>query len=168
MTKAICGIENIRLHLESAEHNIFISSDIYDRISKDAEECNSDKFHVSLLMDSSFNLIAYGHNEYFHGQSYPFTTHAEINCLAKYYSKKLKPYVKSREKILVVMRVSSKIKKLGQSKPCKKCQNYIVNNMQNINIKKIIYSTPEAFISLKANKLSELETIYSSGYRCNV
>lgn len=164
----ICGITNIKALLEQSDINIHLSDDIYNRIAKDAEECTSDKFHVCLLLDMSNNIISYGYNEYYKCSSYPFTTHAEVNCMSKYYAKKIKPYMKSRDKILLVMRISSKIKKLGQSKPCKKCQNYIVNNMSNANIKKIIYSTEEHFVSLKSNRLADLETIYSSGHRFNI
>ncbi len=159
----IIGIDNIK-HLLQLE-NIHMAENVYDRIVRDVECCNSDKFHVSLLLDQDSNLISYGHNEYFFGTKYPFTCHSEVNCINSYYSKKIKQYVKDRKKVLIILRLSSKIKKLGQSKPCKKCHNFIENNIDNLNIKKIIYSTPEGFVSVKSNKVSEMETILSSGYR---
>jgi cytidine deaminase len=159
----IIGMDNIK-HLLQLE-NIYLSDSVWDRIVRDVESCNSDKFHVSLLLDQGSNLISYGHNEYFSGKKYPFTCHSEVNCINSYYGKKIKQYIKDRKKILIILRLSSKIKKLGQSKPCKKCHNFIENNIDNLNIKKIIYSTPEGFVSVKSNKVSQMETILSSGYR---
>lgn len=159
----IVGIDNIKYLLQL--ENIYMSDSVYDRIVRDVENCKSDKFHVSLLLDQGSNLISYGHNEYFFGNKYPFTCHSEVNCINSYYSKKIKQYIKDRKKVLIILRLSSKIKKLGQSKPCKKCHNFIENNIDNLNIKKIIYSTPEGFVSVKSNKVSQMETILSSGYR---
>jgi cytidine deaminase len=164
----ICGIETIRSLLESPDVGIFLDEKVYAQIVEDVENCNSDKFHVSILIDMAGKIISYGHNEYYNNnKSYPFSLHAEISCLNKYYSKKIKQYMKNREKILLVLRLSKKIKKLGESKPCKQCHNYIINNMENINIKKVIYSTPSGFEVVKSNKLYALETILSSGHRCD-
>jgi len=164
----IAGIDNIRSLLESPEISIFLDDKVYNKIVEDVENCHSDKFHVSILLDLSNEMISYGHNEYYNNnKSYPFSLHAEINCLNKYYSRKIKQYIKNREKILLVLRLSKKIKKLGESKPCKQCHNYLINNTENINIKKIIYSTPSGFQIIKSNKLHTLDTILSSGHRCD-
>jgi cytidine deaminase len=164
----IAGIDNIRSLLESPEFGIFLDDKVYNKIVEDVENCESDKFHVSILLDMSSNLICYGYNiHYNNNNNYPFSLHAEINCLNKYYSKKIKQYIKNREKILLVLRLSKKIKKLGESKPCSRCHNYLINNTENINIKKIIYSTPSGFEVVKSSNLYELETILSSGYRCS-
>jgi len=165
----IQGIHSLRSLLE--DENIYIRDDIFERIKTDVTKHESDKFHACLLLDEHGELLSYGCNEYYKGQSFPFTLHAEINCINRFYSRKMKQknsYIKGRKKILIIIRLSKKILKLGQSKPCTRCHNFIENNIDNLNLKKIIYSTPAGLSVVKSNKFSEIDTIYSSGSRFKV
>lgn len=161
----IFGIEPLK-NLFCSE-KVYIGENTYERILTDinAKTNRSERFHVAILIDEFSTILSYGVNEYHKTDSYPFSKHAEINCLTKYYGKKLKDWEKSRKKTLIIIRLSPKRLRLGNSAPCRHCACYIENNMENINIKKIIYTTPEGLEIKKSKDFNAGECKLSSGHR---
>ena len=161
----ICGIESLKTLLSLEK--IYITESIYSRILTDIENKNtrSERFHVAIITDEYSNVLSYGINEYHKTNSYPFTTHAEINCMTKYYGKRFRKGEKDKKKFLIIIRLSPKKLRLGNSAPCKHCACYIENNMENINIKKIIYSTPEGIEVIKSKNFYNEDCKISSGHR---
>ncbi len=161
----IFGIQPLKDML-SAE-KVYMDDNVYDKILMDinSKTNRSERFHVAILVDEFSTILSYGINEYHKTDSYPFSKHAEISCLTKYYGKKLKNWEKSRKKILIVIRLSPKRLRLGNSAPCRHCACYIENNMENINIKKIIYTTPDGLEVKKSKDFNVDECKLSSGHR---
>lgn len=159
------GIESIKELLSSEK--VYLDDSTYNKIITDIEnkKLKAERFHVAILIDEYCNVLSYGINDYYKSNSYPFTTHAEISCLTKYYSKRFRKGEQERKKTLIIIRLSPKRLKLGQSAPCKHCARYIENNMENINIKKIIYSKPDGIEVKKSKHFNVEDYRISSGHR---
>jgi hypothetical protein len=121
--------------------------------------------HISFLVDhKSKNIISHGFNFYFKTKKYPFSIHAEINTINKFYKKNTDNYLKKTKKILFIFKIS-KTGVLGLSKPCRGCANFLSNNYDNLNLSKIYYSVlNENMIELTKEDLLNLENFeYSTG-----
>lgn len=94
--------------------------------------------HYSFLLDlKSKKILCHAFNIYFKSASFPFSIHAEIQTLVKYYKSKT---VNKNKKALLVAKLS-RTGIVGNSKCCLNCMRFIRNNLANVNLKKIYYST---------------------------
>lgn len=107
--------------------------------------------HVAFLLDDNNNVLSYKPNVYFKTEKYPFSQHAEVATINNYYSKRLNN-LKQTAKTLLVIRIKSQ--SFGESRPCKDCSNFILNNWSNLKLKRVIYSGAySTFTSIKKNDL---------------
>jgi hypothetical protein len=128
-------MDNLRNILESED--IYLDDKIYTNIEQGIDR-NARHIHVSFLINIKNNtLLSYGFNIYFKTRSFPYSIHSEVNTITRYY--KNQTLSKSKKKLIVIK--ISKNGKIGLSKPCQTCINYISNNMRNINLTSIKYST---------------------------
>lgn len=149
-------INNIKLLFE--EEGIFLSNKIYYdlEIEINTRTINKSKSsnHICFLVDyKNNNLLLFAFNIYFKTNSFPFSLHSEINVINKFYKKILSKSIIKCKKKLIIIKVS-KCGIIGQSKPCISCANFIYNNMKNLNIIDVLYSTSENKLeTLKRNEL---------------
>lgn len=103
--------------------------------------------HFAFILDLKTNrIICYDGNIYYKSNSFPFSIHAEIQSIVKYYKSRS---LSKNKKALVVVKLS-KTGLIGNSKFCLNCSRFIRHNFDNLNLKKVFYS------SLNDNKLVEL------------
>ncbi len=149
-------LDNIKQILE--KEGLYLSNKIYYEIEIELDTRSNNKAkssnHICFLIDYKNNeLLSYAFNIYFKTNSFPFSLHSEINTINKFYKKNLsKSLIKSKKKLIIIKVSKSGI--LGHSKPCLSCANFIYNNMDNLNIIDVLYSTAEKKLeSLKRNEL---------------
>ncbi len=93
--------------------------------------------HFAFLIDMKTNrILAYDFNVYLKSESFPFSVHAEIQMITKYYKSRA---ISKNKKILVVVKLS-RTGVVGNSKCCLNCMRFIRNNFDNLNLKKVFYS----------------------------
>lgn len=139
------------------QHNVIVHqkmlNDINNEISIRTQKKQKTSNHVCFLVDyKSREVICYAFNLFYKSDKFPFSIHSEINAITKYYRAKHrsdKNKLKSK-KVLIVLKIT-KSGKLGNSKPCQGCANYINNNLENLNLVNIYFST-------QYNELEKLET----------
>jgi cytidine deaminase len=149
------SLNNIKLILE--KEYVFLSDKIYYSLENElnVRSINKSKSsnHICFLIDKNNELLTYGFNIFFKTNSFPFSLHSEINAINKYYKKTLSKSMLRSKKKLIIIKVS-KSGVIGHSKPCLSCANFIYNNMNNINITDVLYSTSENKLeSLKRDEL---------------
>lgn len=134
-TASLGSCNDIKAILES--NNIHMKESIYKNLSMllNADDRHT---HVAFLLDKNHNVLSYQSNIYFKTNTYPYSQHAEVGTIIKYYSSKIMNQNHNNKKILLVIKLKSK--KLGSSKPCQNCANFILNNWDNLKLKQIIYS----------------------------
>jgi hypothetical protein len=137
---------------------------LMERIKSDCTKSVINKFHVSILLASTGEVLSYGINKHLCdgekiGHS-KFSLHSEVNCVVNYY---FKPVLNENTTTLLVMKLSKKIQKLGNSKPCAACKVFISNNQSKINLSRVIYSTQAGFE--ETNDIISLDSKVSSGDR---
>lgn len=118
--------------------------------------------HYAFIVDTKTNkILCYDFNVYFKTDSFPFSVHAEVQSIVKYYKSKS---ITKNKKILIVVKLS-KTGIVGNSRCCKQCMRFIRNNMDNLNIKKIYYSEKNnVLVELCKTDLVEKNFKYSKGY----
>ncbi len=123
------------------EHNGFILPiQIKHALEFNLKHNSSVNKHFCFIVDlKTNNVLCYDCNVYFKSNSFPFSTHAEIQTIVKYYKSKT---LSKNKKALIVVKLS-KTGILGNSKCCLNCMRFIRNNFDNLNMKKIYYSTGE-------------------------
>ena len=146
--------------------DVIIPTNIENNILFELKNIKKNKYsvHIGFLIDNrSKNIISYGFNFYFKTKSFPFSIHAEINTINKYYKKNLNNLKKIKKKLFIFK--ISKTGVLGLSKPCKSCANFLLNNYDNLNLSKIYYSiTDNKMVELDKRDLIKLENFnYSTG-----
>jgi len=93
--------------------------------------------HISFIFDlKTRKIICYEFNVFFKSDSFPFSVHAEIQSIVKYY--KSKSISKHKKGLLVVKLSRTGI--IGNSKCCLNCMRFLRNNLSNLNLKEIYYS----------------------------
>lgn len=143
-------------------NGIFLSKKTYNLIELTIDK-TSKNIHISLLLDKNNHLLSHGINVYFATDKFPFSMHSEINTITKYYKKQ---GINRKKKKLVILKFSGAMLKLGMSAPCRNCANYILNNMDNINITEVYYSTCDNELALlKKDDLINNNFGYSSAFR---
>lgn len=149
-------LDNIKSILE--KECVFLSEKIYYSLERELETRSNNKYkssnHICFLIENKNNeLLTHAFNIFFKTNTFPFSLHSEINTINKYYKKTLsKSSLKSKKKLIVIK--VSKIGIIGHSKPCLSCANFIYNNMGNLNITDVLYSTSENKLeSLKRDEL---------------
>lgn len=129
-------MESFKSILES--NGIYLTDSIYrnlEMLSKSPETHT----HVAFLLDQYGKLLSYKPNVFFKTDCFPFSQHAEIATIVNYYSTtKSKRSTKSTPKILLVVQLRTKI--FGESRPCKGCAQFILNNWDNLKLKHVMYS----------------------------
>lgn len=119
--------------------------------------------HYSFLIDlRSRSVLSHGFNIYFKSESFPFSIHAEIQSIVRYYKSKT---VSKNKKALVVVKLT-KTGILGNSKCCLNCMRFLRNNLSNLNLKKIYYSTiSNGLVELSKENLIDEHFKTSKGFR---
>ena len=153
-------MENITNLFEA--NNIFLSQKTYNLIESSIDK-SSKNIHISLLLDKNNKLLSHGFNIYFATDKFPFSIHSEVNTLTKYYKKQT---INKKKKKLIVLKVSKTILKIGMSAPCRNCANFILHNMDNLNITEVYYSTcTNDLVLLKKDDLINNKFVDSSAFR---
>ncbi len=118
--------------------------------------------HFSFLLDLKTNrILCYDTNIYFKSDSFPFSIHAEIQSINRYYKSKT---LSKNKKILLVVKLS-KTGIIGNSKCCLNCMRFIRNNFDNLNLKKIYYSIlGNELVELSRDDLIDKNFHRSKGY----
>lgn len=160
-------LDNIKSILE--KECVFLSEKVYYSLERELETRSNNKSkssnHICFLIENKNNeLLTHAFNIFFKTNTFPFSLHSEINAINKYYKKTLtKSSLKSKKKLIIIK--VSKIGIIGHSKPCLSCANFIYNNMDNLNITDVLYSTSENKLeSLKRDELILDNFKLSSGY----
>jgi len=139
-----------------------IKNEFINRTKKKQKTSN----HVSFVVDyKSREVLCYSFNLFYKSDKFPFSIHSEINTITKYYKttqRSDRSKIKSK-KILIILKLS-KSGKLGNSKPCQACANYINNNLDNLNLIHIYYSAQNnTLVKLDACDMQTDIFRYSSG-----
>jgi cytidine deaminase len=110
--------------------------------------------HVSFILDTKFNKIeSYAFNTFFSTNSWPYSIHAEVYAILKYYKNNTKR--SNNKKILLTVKLS-KTGVIGNSKPCINCVKYIRQHFDNLNLENIYFSNEYRTItSIKKDDLIE-------------
>lgn len=138
------------------------SDDLISLIISDSKNSSIKKHHVSLLIcNDTGKLLSYGRN-WLSESSCKYSLHSEVDCINRFYYKKKLP---SGKKTLLNIRLSRKIQKIGNSKPCTNCKNYLLHHKDSLNLEKIIYTTSEELVTVDSDNLEDLETKLSTGDR---
>lgn len=160
------SLDNIKSIL--AKECIFLSDKIYYSLENElnvrANNKSKSSNHICFLFDKNNELLTYAFNIFFKTNSFPFSLHSEINTINKYYKKTLtKSNIKSKKKLIIIKVSKSGV--IGHSKPCLSCANFIYNNMTNLNIIDVLYSTSDNILkSLKKDELILNNFKLSSGF----
>lgn len=144
-------LDNIKQILE--KESVFLSDKVYYDLESELNVRSNNKSkssnHICFLINKNNELLSYAFNIFFKTNTFPFSIHSEINTINKYYKKNLtKSSLKIKKKLIIIKISKSGV--IGHSKPCLSCANFIYNNMDNINIIDVLYSTSE-------NKLESLK-----------
>ena len=140
-----------------------LSKNIAQDISHNLSHNNYANKHVSFLLDlRTRKVLSYAFNVYFSSESFPFSSHAEIESINKYY-KSL--WANKNKKVLVVVKLS-KTGLIGNSKCCLNCCRFIRNNFENLRLQKIYYSVMQSntLVELGRNDLVDSDFRYSKGF----
>lgn len=118
--------------------------------------------HCSFILDlKTRRILSYSFNIFFKSDSFPFSIHAEIQSIVKYYKSKS---INKNKKALIVFKLS-RTGLIGNSKCCLNCIRFIKNNMSNLNLKKIYYSTLDnQLVELVRDGMDDENFKYSKGY----
>lgn len=118
--------------------------------------------HVAFIIDErTREIISYDFNVYYKSKSFPFSVHAEVQTIGKYY--KAKSFSRSK-KILMVAKLS-RTGIVGNSRCCLNCMRFVRNNFDNLNLKKIYYSSAgNQLIELGRDDLIDADFHLSKGY----
>ena len=146
--------------------NIYLEEQVYTSIGHSIDK-RLKNIHITFILDKKNEVITYGFNVFFKTDTFPYSIHSEINTITKYYRKQFNKNLNKKSKKMVIIKISPSIKKIGLSRPCSNCANFILNNMDNMNINEILYSTKEGTLeSLKKNDLLKSnEFTKSSAFR---
>ena len=157
--KAILLNNNVPIHKKMLAD---INGELLNRTSKKSKSSN----HLSFLIDyKSREILCFSFNLYYKSDKFPFSIHSEINTITKFYKNnhRLEKNKFKSKKILIVLKLTKR-GKLGNSKPCQTCANYINNNLHNLNLIHIYYSTQyNTLDKLDCNELKDDKFRYSSG-----
>ena len=126
-------------NLESLFHSLgFVLPDnVKQDITFNLENNTYVNKHYSFVLDlKTRRILSYAFNIYFKSDSFPFSVHAEIQSIVKYYKSRL---LSKNKKVLLVVKLS-RTGLFGNSKCCLNCMRFIRNNFENLNFKKIYYS----------------------------
>jgi hypothetical protein len=130
-------MESFKTILES--QGIYLNTSIYRNLELLSKSRDS-KTHVAFLLDQYNTLINYKSNVYFKTDNFPYTQHAEIATIVNYYTKKCSKSNKSTSKTLLVIQLRPN--SFGTSRPCTGCVRFILNNWDNLHLKRVVYSNP--------------------------
>jgi len=140
-----------------------LSDDVVSKIIRDAKSSEIKKHHISILMCSeSGKLLSMGRNWLTLGSETKYSVHSEVDCVNRFYYKKTLP---SCRKIMLNIRLSKKIQKVGNSKPCTHCRNFILHHKNTLNLEKVIYTTGDDLVTVISEDLESMETKLSTGDR---
>lgn len=146
-----------------------ISVDLNQNIINDIDfyiqNTTSNHNHISFLVhEKRRNIISYSFNFFFKSKKFPFSVHAEINSINKYY--KNTNLLKNKPKTMLVVFKITKTGVIGMSKPCFHCRIYLSNNFENINLIKIYYSNKNKLEQLHISDLMNKESQHlSAGFK---
>lgn len=151
-------------NLESMFHSLgfFIPDNIKMDIIYNLRNNRYINKHCSFILDlKSRRILSYAFNVYFKSNSFPFSIHAEIQSIVKYYKSRS---INKNKKALFVVKLS-KTGIIGNSKCCLNCMRFIRNNLNNLNLKKIYYSNLEnQTIDLNRDDLIDTNFKESKGF----
>lgn len=118
--------------------------------------------HYSFILDLKTNkVLCYDFNIYFKSDSFPFSIHAEVQSIVHYYKSKS---INKNKKALIVVKMS-RTGIMGNSKCCLNCIRFIRNNIDNLNLKKVYYSTEDnILVELSKDDLVDENFRLSKGF----
>lgn len=156
----MCVTDNLEQMLQS------LGFDLPNNIKQDITfNLQNNKYinkHCSFILDlKTRKVLCYEFNVFFKSNSFPFSIHAEIQSIVKYYKSRS---ITKNKKILFVIKLS-KTGIVGNSKCCLNCMRFIRNNLDNLNLKKIFCSTVgNGMIELPKSKMIDENFKSSKGY----
>lgn len=157
-------MENPLRHLESMFDSleVILPNNIKTAIKFDLKFNKYINKHYCFILDMKTNkVLTYDFNVYLKSDSFPFSIHAEVQSIVRYY--KSKTTNKNKKAIIVVK--MSRTGRIGNSKCCLNCMRFIRNNIDNLNLKKIYYSTENSILlELSKNDLIDTNFRLSKGY----
>ena len=153
-------VQNLEIVL--SQLGVSLPKNIKTDISMNLSKNNYLNKHFAFLIDlKTHQIIAYDFNIYFKSDSFPFSVHAEIQTITKYYKSKS---MSKGKKVLFVAKLS-RTGIVGNSRCCLNCMRFIRNNMDNLNLKKIYYSDRDnKLIELSKDDLIDKSFKFSKGY----
>ena len=156
---------NLELIFESL--GVDLPNNIRHDIEINLDRNNYVNKHFAFIIDLKTNrVLCYDNNIYFKSDSFPFSIHAEIQSIIKYYKSRV---MSKNKKALVVVKLS-RTGLVGNSKFCLNCSRFIRNNFDNLNLKKVYYSTMKnnTLVELSKNDLVDEHFRLSKGFmgRC--
>lgn len=143
--------------------NITLTKNIINDISFYLNKCNYTNNHVSFIVDANTRqVIFHKFNVFYKSNQFPYSSHSEVEGV-KHFLKKYK--TRHNYKIIFIVIKITKTGKIGNSKPCKHCANFLYNHLSNMNIDKIFYSTPNnCLVNLDKDSLRNNNFKLSSGF----
>ena len=153
--------DNIEVLFQSL--NVSVPENIKRDIECNLENNHYNNKHCSFIVDlRTRKILCYAFNIFFKSDSFPFSIHAEIQSIVKYY--KSTKSVNKNKKALIVFKLS-RTGLIGNSKCCLNCIRFIKNNLRNLNLKKIYYSTLDnSLIELSKDDMDDGNFKFSKGY----
>ncbi len=120
--------------------------------------------HFAFLLDLKTNkILCYDLNVYLKAAVFPFSIHAEIQVITKYY--RSSKSVNKNKKALLVVKIS-KTGVLSNSRCCLNCMRFIRNNFENLNLKAVYYSANmRELTKLSRRDLIDEAFKHSKGYQ---
>ncbi len=161
----MCPESSARLkNLETMFHSIGfeLPSNIKQDIEFNLQRNHHINKHYSFILDlKTRRVLSYAFNIYFKSESFPFSVHAEIQSMVKYYKTK---GINKNKKALFVAKLS-RTGIVGNSKCCLNCMRFIRNNLTNLNLKRIYYSTKDGqLVKLTKEDLIDANFKISKGF----
>ena len=156
----MCITDNLERMLQSLGFDL--PNNIKQDISFNLQHNKYINKHCSFILDlKTRKILCYEFNIFFKSNSFPFSIHAEIQSIVKYYKSRS---ISKNKKILFVIKLS-KTGIVGNSKCCLNCMRFIRNNLANLNIKKIYCSTiGNGMIELPKDTMVDENFKSSKGY----
>lgn len=133
----------------------------YD-ISMYLQHCKHANIHFAFIIDLKRREILYYDNNVYHTNvSYPFSRHAEVQAIVKYFRNK---QVSNNKKALLVVRIT-KSGTLTNSRCCRNCVDFIREHVDDMRLHRVYYSSASNTIDMLTKKdLVSANFMYSSGY----
>jgi len=146
------------------QHGIHLTNNIRYNIMIQISNSTHPNNHFCFIIDlKSGNIVCYESNLYLCSNSFPYSQHAEVNAVTKWYSHR--NFHRYNKLVLIVVKLS-RCGQIGNSKCCLHCMRFLRNNYDNLGLRAIYYSMPDKLhLLLKADLKEDNDFTISGGYR---